>query len=831
MPVPRWQDLRQDLRFALRSLRRAPGFALGATLTLALGLGVNTAMFAVMDALLFRAPPAVAAPERLVRLYVGRTDETGRIPQSQVRLASYPEYIELRRVLGPTAQVAAYEIQSVGAAYHREVRPAEVALVSANYFAVLGAAPALGRAFAPGEDATPGASAAAVLAHSVWQRDFDGRRDVLGRIIHLNGHPFTVVGVAPEAFRGVDARAPEVWVPVTMAAEVAVSRNFFDEPRFAILSLIARPAPGRTQADVAAVVRRLGSRLDELFPPPAGSRVLEVDAITAPREWPAPAPGLRSILRRLAVTGAVLLIACLNVANLLLVRAKRREREIAIRLSVGASRGRLIRQLLTESALLVIAGGALAALATSWTAGLLAPLLSLSPVSVSLDWRVFGFTLLAAAVTTLACGLVPALKAARTDVTMALAGGSPAAGSTGRRLPAGLVASQLALSVVLLVFAGVFLRSLRNALATDLGFEPRNVLVATVELAPRGEAGGRARLAPGGEARARAFYEGALERLRAIPGVHSVALGRSLPMGSSSSGPLVIPGREAGPSAPTPVAFDEVGAGYFGALGMAVRRGRGFDERDRVGSAPVAVINEAMARRFWPSEDPIGRCVQLMTRPSPPCMEIVGVVADAKQWRLGEQAEPLLYRPVAQHRYDQTMYVFVRAHGAPGRLASAVQREIGAMHVRPAMVRLAPMQELVWREARAWRQPATLYGLMGVLALLLAAVGLYAVMAYTVSQRTREIGVRMALGAPRNRVVTMILGDGLRIVAAGLAVGLLLAGALSRSLAARLHEVTPHDPVTFGGVALVLAAVALAACFVPAYRASHVDPLQALRIE
>ncbi|HEU4559957.1 MAG TPA: ABC transporter permease [Longimicrobium sp.] len=798
------ESLLHDLRYAVRAFARAPGFALTAVLTLALGIGVNAAVFSIANAVLLR-PVDARDPGRIARVY-----------RNQHSPLSWTEFRFVREHGRAFGKLWAERNAVLALETRAGNEKVQAELVSGDFFPALGVSAALGRVLGPADDSIPGASPVVVLSHRYWHERFGGDSAVVGRPIRLNGRQYTVVGVAREGFANAfPGFAPQLWAPMAemrplTGVEVENAGSVYVAGRL-------RDGIGLDQAN--ADVRVLAAELSRQQP----------ERRDPLRLWVGHARGLTQELRGgalsivtalQAVTLLVLLIACTNVANLLLARATARRREIGIRLAIGASRGRLVRQLLTESVLLALAGGALGLLLSVW---LLALAMTLVPagtpvfLDLSPDRRVLLFTLAVSLFAGIVFGLAPAFRAARRDVVTALK--EDASAPRRSRLRGMLVGAQVALCTVLLAGSALFLRSLGNASRIDPGFDPAPLLVMPVDL----------RLGRYDDATGPEFYRRLLESVRAIPGVRAASVQQVMPLqGDNMETRFTLEG-EGGDAAPRVTNFDVVGDGFFRTLGIPVLRGREFGEVDRADAPPVAIVNETFARRVFPGGDAVGRRVS-MNGPQGPFVTIVGVVRNAKYVSLGEEPRAMLYLPFTQN-YNADMVMHVRAAGDPASLVRPVSRAARALDpILPFEAPRAMRQQLRVALLPA-RIGAGLLGAFGSLALLLAAVGIYGVVSYTVSQRTREIGIRAALGAGRRRLIQNVIAGTLRTVAIGMLMGVALALLAGRAVGAFLYGVTPSDPAVLTGAPIVLALVAVAASWFPARRAAAVDPMVALRAE
>ena len=807
------ESLLQDIRFALRGLRKTPGFALVAVLTIGLGVGVNTTVFTWMQALVLRPFPGVERPDRLVALYTRPPTTDADWP------VSYPTYRDWREGARAFEGIAVSHFEQLGLRLGGPPERVWGQLVSANYFDVLGVRPGLGRGFLPDEERA--AAPVAVISHRLWQRSFAGDRGVVGRRVMLNGRDITIVGVAPERFAGpTPGLAFDIWLPVTLQpALMPVRHSRVTERGERWLQAVGRLRAGvsleRARSDLAAVQ----SRIAEAYPDETGfsSRVLRLGE-SGPAAQMVP---LLSAL--LGVTGLVLLIACANLASLLLARATGRLREIGIRLAVGAGRGRLVRQLLTESAVLSLAGGAAGVLFALWARDAIVPLLPAESVPIGLDFGadpvVLIFALLVALATGLVFGLVPALQASRPDLVTALKT-AVGPGHGGRfRAQNALVAGEIALCVVSLVCAGLFVRGLQRAQRVDPGFrEPEGVLLATTDFA----------LAGYGDSTGQALADRLLERVRELPGVSTASLASIVPLGftGGESDHTEVEGYTPQPRENMIVSFNNVGSDYFATLGIPILQGRAIERTDGRDALPVAVVNEAFARRYFPGTSPLGRTVDQDGRR----MTVVGVAGDGKYNSLTEAPQPLVYRPYSQH-YVPYITLHLRSAGDPRRLERALRGVFARtdptlpfLDVRTLAAQMGVVT--LFQRVGAWMLAA-----FGALALGLAAVGIYGVLSHSVGQRTREIGVRIAVGASRRDVLTLVVGGAMRLALVGLAVGLVLAVGAGQLLRSQVFGVSPLDPMTFVGVIALLAAVALLAAWLPAHRAAKVDPIVALQSE
>jgi len=815
------RTLWQDLRYALRTLAKNRGFAIVAVISLALGIGANTTIFTLINAVFLNPLPARRVSELLAVLTVDATNPS-------VWTVSYPNYKDIRDGNEVFSGLAAYSFPNLLAmnASGEEPQQTFVEFVTGNYFDVLGLEPALGRFFLPEEDETPGSHPVAVLGHGLWSRRFGKDPRVLGSIVRLNGHPFTIVGVGPEGFKGVTVLfGPDLWVPTMMREQLAAVRvrDFFNDRRGLFFFVFGRLRTGASREQANANVAAIANALAQEYPEPNKGRSAKVMPLAEATLF----PGFRDSfvlggVVLMIIVGLVLLIACSNVANLMLAKAVSRQKEVAIRLSLGCGRWRLVRQLLTESALLGLLGGAVglivAFLGRDFISSFRPAFLANNILDLTLDSRVFGFALLISLATGLLFGLAPALAASRFSVVEALKEESRTAGRWRRlSLRNALVVVQVTLSIVSLIAAGLFVRSSRRAHELDTGFETRRLGVMVVNPGQGGY----------DQPRAEQFYRSVLERVGGLPGLRSASWASNLPLFGGFLRSVFPEGLENQDGEKgVLVQTNIVEPGFFETFDVALLRGRDFSTADRKDSIPVAVINEKMAQRFWSGEDAIGKRFRMYGNDF--FQEIVGIVETTKIGTLGEDPQPCAYLPLEQN-YSDAMTLYLRTEGDPAPVMTAAQREIRAMDPLVPVINPLTVGEVIDQSLFAPKLAAGLLGVMGVMALALASVGLYGVLAFRVGQRFREIGLRMALGAQRSDVLRMVLTNAMMLVGVGVGIGLVAAFAVSRAVKSLLYGISATDPATFLGVTLVLAAVALVASSIPALRASRVDPLVALR--
>ncbi|HEV2704388.1 MAG TPA: ABC transporter permease [Pyrinomonadaceae bacterium] len=831
----RWlEDLLQDVRYGVRILAKHPGFTTVAALALALGIGVNTAILSAVHGFVLRPLP-VDRPEELIAPYWGRKTD-GQVWGN----FSYANYLDLREQnksfsdlcawMEASAGISSGESRSAGDNERAEVIWGE--LVSGNYFEVMGVKPVLGRAFSPEEDRTPNAHPVVVLSHSLWQRRFEADPAIVGKMIYLNGVPFTVVGVMPEQFLGGAFYLRKAfWVPLMMAEKFGRRAEWKTDRSYALFNLYGRLKPGLTMAQAETDLNLVVENLAKLYPKENADTKIQLTTELDGR-YADVTQGMRyGGFLALCVASLVLLLACANVANLMLARAVTRAREIGIRLAIGASRGRIVRQLLTESILLALLGGALGWGLAYWGADVLRVSFPPVPYPISLDFApdsyVLKWMLVISVLTGVSFGLAPALLASRADLVAVIKGMAVSPSHSRRRfnLRSVLVVAQVTISIVVLICAGLFIRSLTQVRQTDPGFETENLV--TMMINP-------SLLAYDNLETTKRFFPELLRRIEAQPGVRTAALVNEMPLavGHYSRGPIVKEG-EIDPPANQGVNADYslVTPKYFETLRTPLVRGRDFTDRDDVDAPPVVIVNQEFARRFYGGEQhALGK--RFRFEQGSPLMEIVGIVKDGRYRSLYEDRQIYVFLPVYQHpRAGMTLLVSAQTGGDLRAVTESVRREIAQMDARLPVVGVMMAEENLSLAYWAPNVAAGMAVALGVLALVLATMGLYSVMTYDVSQRTREIGIRMALGARLRDVVRLVVSQGMRMALIGIAFGLAGALAMTRVLASMLLGIGATDPVTFISVVVLLVAVALLACYIPARRAARVDPLIALRHE
>lgn len=819
------QDLLQDIRYGLRILRKSPGFTAVAVLSLTLGIGANTTIFTLAKAIFLRSVPVKNA-SRVVALYSTAQTTSGRL--QRYLGTPYPDAVDYREKTNVFSGVciAVPTALDLNASGHQERLVGQ--LVTANFFEVLGVTPILGRGFLPEEDTSP--RPVVVLSYELWNRQFGGDRNILGRTIQLNEQDYTVIGVAPSDFQNVGSLgSPDVWIPMAMhnQALTGFDKNFFSNRSYRLTDVFARLKPGVSLKQASTAVHTLGLDLEKEYPRENGGR----NEMLVPINETVIPPGLHSTFARagvlmMGIVGLVLLIACANVANLLLSRAMQRRREIALRLALGASRGRLIRQLFTESLLMGLLAGTLGVFCAYWGKSFLVSLLpvGLGHLDFSLDGRVLLYTFEVSLVAIVLFGLVPALQASRADKIAALKDrtGAPTGSARWYGLRGVLVMVQVALSLIVLVGAGLFIHSLENALQIDPGFEVQHEIVAFVDLGAEHYT----------QPQAEQFYRDVVTRLDSLAPVASASIADVVPiypLGDAVAGTTFPDGVDASdPRNGKLIPMVSVEPGYFSTAGMTLFRGRDFTHSDNARGTMVAVVNQAMADSFWPGQSPLGKHLHFLGLPWN--VSVVGEVNTAKFGSLGEPPQPLVYMPLNQH-YSSAVVLQVRTKGDANKAIPTVRSAVQPMIPSVPLLRTQTMEQVLVNSLTAPRIGAELLGTLGLLALALAAIGTYGVVSYSVRQRAQEIGIRIALGAQHGDVVWLMLGTGMSSVIAGVVVGLAVSALLARSMESLLFDIGAFDAPSFLATAGLLTLVALAACYLPARRAMRVDPMTALRYE
>jgi predicted permease len=809
----------QDTLYVARQLRRSPGFTIAVMLTFALGIGANATMFGIIDQVLLRPPAFVRDPAHVVTIAYGRPPH----PFIQ-RTANYPVYKAIRDRAQGFEQVVATDNVAIPLGRGESAQSIDGLLVSANYFPMLGVSPRVGRFFRPEDDVEPMGAAVAVLSYGFWTRHFDRSNRAIGSTLELGDRQFTVIGVTPEGFTGLDLSAPDVWIPITAASALQpAGRNWATLSGGTWLRIFARIKRGVPPAQAAADAMRVSREAapDAFFTRP-GWEFGVIPLMTARASEQGAGASVMSLLGAMSLI--VLLIASANVANLLLARGLRRRREIAVRLALGIARGRLLLLLVTESVLLALLGGAAALLVAYWGGALVRKLLlgdltlDVSPV----DTRVLGFTALIALVVGIMTGLFPALQTSRPRLAEELKAGNREGGGQRSRVRNVLLVAQATLCLVLLAGAGLFIRSLRELASMPLGVDIDKVLIASMNLRAVGRP----------QKDVDAIFARALERVKAVPGIQYAAVAATVPFGQSFGTDMTINGPDS--LIHTSAMVNMITPEYFKALGSRLLGGRDIEPRDAEGAPRVVVINEMLATRIWGRTSPIGRCIRF-TSDTTPCSEVIGVVENVRRQSIFEDSSGFVYVPLDQTRQQiGSRQMVIRPAGTnPLRVIEAVRTAIqtAAPQLPYAAVNLAANSPTVRTELRPTRLGASMFSVFGALALILAAVGIYAVVSYDVGQRTREIGVRLALGAREGDVARLVVGDGVRVILFGalIGAGLVLLG--GRFVAPLLYHVSARDPAVILGVGVTLLLVAVVACVIPAFRAMRVDTAIALRSE
>jgi len=817
----------QDIRYSIRTLGRSPGFTTLAVLALALGIGANTAIFSVVYSMILRPLPGAERPHELVS--VTMNDSEAIFPYN-LSYASFQDYKSLKEIFSDAC--ASMEIIASLSAQGGAPERVMPMVVTGNYFELLGVRPLHGRAFLREETERMGAGHVVVLSHKYWQKRFNSDTSVVGSVVKLNDQAFTVVGILPPEFTGSTGLfSPVAYLPVTGIDYIypQYSKSIEERRKTGGFRFIGRLRPGVTLAEAQAAASTHAARLEKEFPETQkGQKALVTPEPRARMESAALQYMPPIVTVFMTLVGLVLLVACANVANLLLARATSRQKEMAIRAALGAGRLRILRQTLVESTLLALLGGALGLAFAHWPVQMLSSVRPATDLPISfdfvIDYRMFAFTLGLAVLAGIVSGLIPGLRISRTNLAATLKEGGRTSSDHGSRhwFRDLLVASQVAVSLVLLVCAGLFLRSTQNAARQDMGFDMKDRLIIAMDTEMRQY----------DEARGREFYRQLLDRVRSLPGVQAATTSAYLPIGfGSGMREILVEGQVPESDKALPIAFyNVVQTDYFRAMGMPILKGRDFDDNDTPESRPVAIVNSVMAEKMWPGEDPIGRRFSI-NGVKGPYREVVGVTRVVKFVLPAERPSPGYYLPYRQnYRSDQVL--IVHTQGDALRLAPAVRAEVQALDTEMPIWDVRTMEEHILRGKMVLFHIATaLVGGFGGIGLVLAAVGLYGVMAFIVGQRTHEIGVRMALGASPAGVLGMVVRQGLLKAAVGVALGLLGAFAVARLLTNYLVGVTPTDPLTFAMVTLFLAVVAAIASLAPAIRATRVDPVIALRSE
>jgi len=822
----------QDIRFAVRMLWKIPSFTLVAVLSLAIGIGANTAVFSLAKSLLFPALPFKDAA-RLVDMHEESSAHRGPLS------VSYPAYQNFRDENKVFGSLLCWGRLPLSLSTGEAAEQAFGMIVSGNYFATLGVQPARGRFFLPEEDEAPGKHAVAVISHRFWQRRFGGAADIINRIVTLNGTQFTVIGVAPEKFTStIPVFAPDVWVPLMMQEQVMPASRWLGAQSAEWLEMTGRLKEGvsieQAQADISQLTRNYAAaqpafnrREGEPERNRGGVELVPVGSL--PRDERMALMGFLGLL--LAVVSLVLLIACANLTSLLLVRATARRREIAVRLALGASRFRLIRQLLTESVLLCLVSGALGLLFTFWMIDLLIafkpPIDIPIELNIPVDTRALGWTFMLSLITGIIFGLIPALQSSKPDLSRALKDDGHGQGWRRSRLRDLFVTGQIAMTLLLLICAGLFLRALAHASTVHPGTEPEHIQTATLD----------PRFFGYDERQTQEFYRQLLERVRALPGVEGAGLAMMVPVGEAQAGTLIgIEGSESYTadlsdehSAGVKTEYNIISSGYLQTMKIPLLRGRDFSDTDRDGAASVAIIDETMQRRYFGGVNPLGKRIRDAER----TYEIIGVARSGSYRTLNSEPRPFIYLPFAQHADERSSRMMLHARSADNaaNIYAALRREVAAIDRNIPLQEPLTIGDYINFALLPQRIATSVAGVFGLTGLILSGLGIFGMVSYSVAQRTREIGIRMALGAQQADVLWMVLRQGWRVTALGLIIGIALALAVTRLLSSLLYGVSTTDLATFVVVSLLLAVVAMLASYIPARRATKVDPMVALRYE
>ncbi|MGH9702122.1 MAG: ABC transporter permease [Candidatus Acidiferrales bacterium] len=818
------ETFRQDIRFGSRMLWKSPGFTATVILTLALGIGANTAIFSVVNAFLFRPLPVRHADQlTVVAIQAGGQSFPAEI--------SYPDYQEYRRQSDAFADLGGYAISLVGLGSGGHADRVISSFVTSNYFSMLGIRPAVGRLIAPGEGDQPRTGPVVVLGNRYWKQRFGGDPNVVGRSVSVNGQPVTIIGVVPPEFQGAFTIVEmDAYFPVGLVAINPGGLAFFSDRSRRNFHVLGMLKPGISAKSAESSLAVIAQRLAREYPQDDQGQIVRVYPEKLAR--PTPSAG-RSIplaaIAFLVLVGLVLLVACVNVANLLLARAAARQKEMAIRVAMGAGRARLIRQLLTESILLSLGGGLGGALLGNWACRALESIRPLgnfpARFNLAFDWRVFSYIAAVALLTGIMAGLMPALRASRVDLNDTLRESGRGLIGDGRRHPIRniLVIAQVAGSLILLVAAGLFTRSLARAQGIDLGFDPHNVLTIGVDPG----------LAGYDQPRAEAYFRELLRRAKSTPGVESASLAFTVPLNYySTSAQVYAEGQGGAPRLKAPDAsYNMISPDYFTNLRIPLLRGRAFSDADTSTSGRVAIVNQTMADLLWPGQNPIGRRFAYESATGP-YLTVVGIARKGKYGELLEPPSPYFYEPMTQH-YRSLHVLQLRTSVPPLSLAPSIESQARDLDPNLPLFDIQTAEEVISgvNGLFLFHAGVAFAGPLGGLGLLLAVVGLYGVVSFSATQRTHEIGVRMALGAQPGNILSLVLRQALVLIAAGVGIGILAALAVTRLLSSMLVNVSSYDPLTFASVAALLAFVALFACYLPARRAAKLDPSAALRYE
>ena len=806
-------DLWQDLRYGLRMLVKNPGFTIVAVIALALGIGANSAIFSVVNTVLLRPLP-YKDPDRLVMVW--EDDTKHGYPRDTPAAANYIDWRDQNQVFEGMAAMADLSINLTGVGEPERI---DGRRVSANLFSLLGVEPQLGRAFLPEED-QPGSNHVVIISHGLWQRRFGSDMNITGKPLTLNGESYTVVGVMPSHFQ-FPSREAELWVPIAFDSKEAANRARH------YLQVVARMKPSVTLQQAQTEMKAIAARLQQQYP----DDNTDLGAVVTPLHEHVAGDIRPALLILLGAVGFVLLVACANVANLLLARAAGRQKEIAVRIALGASRLRLIRQFLTESILLAALGGVVGLLLSVWGVNLLKAFIPENisqATAITIDARVLGFTILVSLLTGLIFGLAPATQSSNFNLneTLKEGGRDSSSGTRGNRIRGLLVIAEVAVSLILLIGAGLLINSFLRLRSVDPGFRADKLLTMKVVLPKQKYAD---------QTQRSAFYTELIRRIEALPGVRSAAVTNWIPLvRQGDSVGVSIEGRPAPEPGKMPIAVTRIiSPHYFSTMGIQLLQGRQFDERqDRADSAGVVIISETMARRFWPGEDPLGKRLSPGMPESPEdWLTIIGVAKDVRQFELNADPKPQMYLTYTQAGFFPPNDLVVSTDVEPLSLATTVRQTVWEIDKDQPVSNISTMEDVLSESIARQRFSMLLLGIFAAVALVLAAVGIYGVMSYSVAQRTHEFGIRMALGAQQSDVLKLAVGEGLKLVLIGVAIGLATAFILTRVMSSLLFGVSATDPTTFIIISLVLISVALLASYIPARRATKIDPMIAMRYE
>jgi predicted permease len=824
------QTLWQDARYALRMLAKSPGLSVIAILSLALGIGANTTIFTVVNAILLHPLP-VKDISRLVQVDTIDSKTLVTTANTTKLGMSYPNFQDYARENQVFAQLGCF-VGPFPFTWSGGTEPKQVLgqMVSANYFDILGLRPVAGRFFLPDEDSKPGGNNVAVVSYSLWVNKFGSDPNMIGKVLTLNATPYTVIGIAPHGFKGTFTfgNAEQIWIPVSMYPQALAGffKDNFNDRRFLTTTMFGRLKDGVSLSEAEASLRTVASHLESAYPKDNASRSV---ALTPLADAAVGVNNRAQIVLTgglmLGIVGLVLMIACVNVTNLLLAQAARREKEIGLRAALGASRRRVMRQLLTESLVLAILSGivgfaiAFGGRAALWS--LRPPFILDGDVELGFDSHVLLFTLSVSLLTAVLIGIAPAIKVGNPNLieVLKVGGRGGSVGWTRNRFRSLLVVAEIALALVALVGAGLFVRSMQNAQRVDPGFESRNLFVFAFDLGALHY----------DEGRAQQYFRAAVERAGACPRVASATIASNFPLGGGLARTVFPEGQdEASGYRGTLTQLNDIAPNFFKTLRIPLISGREFSDADRQDTTAVAIVNEAMVKQFWPNQNAVGKRFHFFGETR--LREVVGVVRNTVVNAIGEEPQPLAYLPLAQD-YAPAVTMQVRSIGRPEAVIGTVRNQIQSLDTNLALTNMNTIGELMDQGLWAPRMGAGLLTVFGVLALILAVVGVYGVLSYSVNQQTREIGIRMAMGAQSGRVLRLVVKQGMRLAAVGLTLGLLIAFAAMHILSSLLFGVSAHDPLIFGSVSLILATAAVLACYFPARRAARVDPLVALRYE